>query len=143
MSDDIGLSYEETLAEDLQDEAFREAYERLGPAYEIARLRMERGLTQKQLARLVGTRQSSISRLESWDHEPSLSFLRRVARALGARVEVRITNLETAEEPVSAEDGTYAMTIVHGFGIGWSEATISTSTASETVTLTPLSFGEA
>ena len=90
MSDDIGLSFDEALAEDLQDEAFREAYERLGPAYELARLRMERGLTQKQLARLVGTRTSRISRLESWDHEPSLPFLRRVARALGARLEVRI-----------------------------------------------------
>lgn len=135
MSDDWGLDYETTLAEDLQDEAFREAYERLRPGYEIARLRLKRGLTQKQLARLADTRQSSISRLEQGDHEPSLSFLRRVAQALDAVVEVRIAERTDERAPLTGDDTAYAMMIVQGYGIGWSEVSVSTDTPSETVTL--------
>lgn len=48
------------------------------------------GLTQKQLAALVGTKQSSIARLERGATPPDLSFLGKVAAALGARVEVHL-----------------------------------------------------
>src|SRR5207247_1111799 len=55
--------------------------------------RTDAGLTQGQLARLVGTRQSVISRLEDADYEGhSLSMLRRVAAALGKRLEVRFVS---------------------------------------------------
>jgi ribosome-binding protein aMBF1 (putative translation factor) len=58
--------------------------------------RADAGLTQGQLARLVGTRQSVISRLEDADYEGhSLSMLRRVAAALGKRLEVRFVNDST------------------------------------------------
>ena len=49
-----------------------------------ARLRIQRGLTQAQLAELVGTRQPSIARLENGNSFPSLSFLKRIADALDA-----------------------------------------------------------
>jgi transcriptional regulator with XRE-family HTH domain len=51
---------------------------------------MLRGLTQTQLAELVGTRQPSIARLENGSSLPSISFLQKVAAALDARVEVRL-----------------------------------------------------
>lgn len=48
------------------------------------------GLTQKQLADLVGTQQSTIARLEDADYEGhSLSMLRRIASALDQRLEIR------------------------------------------------------
>ena len=48
------------------------------------------GLTQKQLAELVGTTQSVIARLEDADYEGhSLSMLNRIAAALKRRVEIR------------------------------------------------------
>jgi predicted transcriptional regulator len=48
------------------------------------------GLTQKQLADLVDTQQSTIARLEDADYEGhSLSMLRRIAEALDQRLEVR------------------------------------------------------
>lgn len=87
-------TFEEHLAEALEDPEFREAWEASGPAYQVARLRILRGLTQQQLADKVGTRQPSIARLESGREEPKLGFLRRVAEALGAKVEVRIVPLE-------------------------------------------------
>src|SRR5262245_14050293 len=49
------------------------------------------GLTQTDLARLVGTTQSVISRLEDADYEGrSLTMLQRIAAALHQRVEVRL-----------------------------------------------------
>jgi len=87
-------TFGEHLAEALGDPEFREAWEASDPAYQLARLRILRGLTQQQLAERVGTRQPSIARLESGREEPKLGFLRRVAEALGAKVEVRIVPLE-------------------------------------------------
>jgi transcriptional regulator with XRE-family HTH domain len=87
-------TFEEHLAEALGDPEFREAWEASDPAYQVARLRILRGLTQQQLAERVGTRQPSIARLESGREEPKLGFLRRVAEALETRLEVRIVPLE-------------------------------------------------
>lgn len=48
------------------------------------------GLSQAQLAELVGTTQSAISRLEDADYEGhSLSMLQRIAEALHRRIEIR------------------------------------------------------
>lgn len=59
-------------------------------AREIQTLRQEAGLTQKQLAALVGTAPSVISRLEDADYEGhSMAMLRRIAGALNRRVEIR------------------------------------------------------
>lgn len=60
-------------------------------AQQIYDLRMKSGLTQKQLAERVGTSTSVISRLEDADYQGhSLSMLRRIAAALGGRVEVKL-----------------------------------------------------
>lgn len=87
-------TFGEHLAQALADPEFREAWEASDPAYQVARLRILRGLTQQQLAERVGTRQPSMARLESGREEPKLGFLRRVAEALEARLEVRIVPLE-------------------------------------------------
>jgi ribosome-binding protein aMBF1 (putative translation factor) len=63
--------------------------------YRVAQMifdaREEAGLTQQQLADAVGTTQSVISQLESADYEGhSLSVLRRIAKALNRRVEIRL-----------------------------------------------------
>lgn len=65
-------------------------------------LRKEAELTQKELAELVGTTQSVISRLEDADYEGhSLSMLHRVAEALNHKV----TILVTAEKPGRGRKG--------------------------------------
>jgi ribosome-binding protein aMBF1 (putative translation factor) len=57
----------------------------------ILEAREKAGLTQSDLAKLVGTTQSVISRLEDADYEGhSLSMLRRIAAALHHRVELRL-----------------------------------------------------
>lgn len=59
-------------------------------ARKIAALREEAGISQRQLAKLVGTTASVICRLESADYEGhSLTMLHRIAAALNRRVEIR------------------------------------------------------
>jgi DNA-binding XRE family transcriptional regulator len=56
----------------------------------IHELRTAAGLTQTQLAKLIGTTASVICRLEDADYEGhSLAMLRRIAAALHQRVEIR------------------------------------------------------
>lgn len=56
----------------------------------IYEARSAAGLTQKQLADLLGTQQSAIARLEDADYQGhSLSMLRRIAEALNQKLEVR------------------------------------------------------
>lgn len=69
--------------------------------------RIAAGLTQAELAKRIGTSASAISRLEDYEYEGhSLAMLRRVAKALGKRVELRLVDAaETADaagDPVAA-----------------------------------------
>lgn len=59
-------------------------------ARQIHALRTEAGLSQRQLAKLVGTTASVICRLEDDDYRGhSLAMLRRVAAAMDKRIEIR------------------------------------------------------
>ncbi len=59
-------------------------------ARKIFELRKKAGLTQAQMAKMIGTTASVISRLEDADYEGhSLAMLRRIAAALDKRVEIR------------------------------------------------------
>ena len=70
--------------------AYRAEQERLAQFEELARLvikhRATLGISQKELARRVGTSHSAISRLESGRHKTGVETLRRVAKALGLRL---------------------------------------------------------
>ena len=78
----------------LKNKEVHHAYDALGPEYDLIRQiikkRAEKGLTQEALARLIGTKQSAISRLESGTANPSLSFLRHISRALGGRLKISL-----------------------------------------------------
>jgi ribosome-binding protein aMBF1 (putative translation factor) len=64
-------------------------------AEEIYDLRIKDGLTQKELADLIGTSHSVISRLEDADYAGhSLKMLQRISVALHHRLEVRFIPLE-------------------------------------------------
>lgn len=85
--------WERTKKRLLKDPAFKKLYEESRPEFEIARAviraRIEKGLTQKQLAEKLNTRQSVISRVERANTTPSLSFLKRLAAALNTTLQVQ------------------------------------------------------
>lgn len=71
-----------------EDEVARKIYE----------LRTQAGVSQRELAKLVGTTASAICRLEDADYEGhSLAMLRRIASALNKRVEIRFVPVKTAK----------------------------------------------
>jgi ribosome-binding protein aMBF1 (putative translation factor) len=70
-------------------------------ARQIYALREKAGLSQRELARLVGTTASVICRLEDADYEGhSLGMLRRIAGALNTRIEIRFVACRRAAQPV-------------------------------------------
>jgi DNA-binding XRE family transcriptional regulator len=73
-------------------------------ARQVYELRTKTGLTQAQLARLVGTSASVICQLEDSDYRGhSLKMLQRIATALGRRVEVRFIKTRPATKVAVAD----------------------------------------
>jgi transcriptional regulator with XRE-family HTH domain len=86
-------NFDQYLEAQLQIPAFAARFEQAGEAWDVAlqlaALRQQAGLSQKELARRLKTSQQHISRLESPGYEGhSLANLRRVASVLNARVRV-------------------------------------------------------
>lgn len=85
--------WENTKKKLLKNPKFRKLYKESRIEYEIARTiiraRIEKGLTQKQLADKLHTRQSVISRVEGANTTPSISFLKRLAAALNTTLQVQ------------------------------------------------------
>jgi HTH-type transcriptional regulator / antitoxin HipB len=57
----------------------------------LRQAREEAGITQEELADRIHTQKTNISRLERHAEDVKLSTLRRVAEALGKRVELKLT----------------------------------------------------
>ena len=101
-------NFDRYLEEQLRDRAFAARFQRAGEAWDvalqIAALRQQAGLSQKDLAKLLRTSQQQISRLESRSYEGhSLSMLRRVAEALDTRVRIVFERTTTGSEKRVAE----------------------------------------
>lgn len=73
----------------------KKAYDDLQPEFAIAKsiieARIKSNISQEELARKMGTGQAVISRLEGANASPSLSLIKRLANALGLKVELRFT----------------------------------------------------
>jgi uncharacterized protein len=60
----------------------------VSPGQLIRETRLRRGLSQRRLARRVGTRQSAISRLEADEVSPTVETLDQLLRAMGERLDI-------------------------------------------------------
>lgn len=87
------MNWEDYKKELLKKHGFKEALKETEVEYQIARAlieaRIKKGLTQKQLAHALRTKQSVISRVENAKTMPSLAFLKRLANVLGGSLEVQ------------------------------------------------------
>lgn len=76
----------------LKNPEVRRAYDALGPEFalieQIIAKRIQKKLTQTALAKKIGTKQSAIARLESGTYNPSLVFLKKVAKGLDAKLKI-------------------------------------------------------
>lgn len=93
MSKFEGTNFLDFKRELLKDSKEREEYERLKPKYDmiqkVIECRIERGLSQTELANLIGMQQSAIARLESSGHNSTVNTLLKVTSALGLEVELK------------------------------------------------------
>jgi len=81
------------LKEDLKDPEFKAHYQEerqaLKLAVKIAKLREKKGLSQQQMAKLMGTSQQAVSRIESGEYEGfTLKTLEKIAEATGTKVKI-------------------------------------------------------
>jgi len=78
----------------LKKPIFAKAYAESELEYQVARMlikaRLDRGYTQADMARLLHTQQSVISRAEQAKTIPSLSFLKKAAKALDVKLLVEL-----------------------------------------------------
>ena len=93
MKDSKIRTFRSRLSEDLKDPEFTVHYQEerqaLQLSLKIAKLRVKKGLSQQELAKLMGTSQQAISRIESGDYEGfTLKTLEKIANATGTRVKI-------------------------------------------------------
>jgi len=86
-------TFQSRLRDELKDPEFKAHYQEerqaLKLAMKIAELREKKGLSQQQLAKLMGTSQQAISRIESGEYEGfTLKTLEKIAEATGMRVKI-------------------------------------------------------
>ena len=86
-------TFRSRLREDLKDPEFKTHYQEerqaLKLAMKIVKLREKKGLSQQQMAKLMGTSQQAISRIESGEYEGfTLKTLEKIAEATGTKVKI-------------------------------------------------------
>ena len=90
------LDFTAWKTEVLKDPKIKAEYDKLKPEYALISAligaRSKKKLTQKDLARKMGTKQSVISRLESGSANPSFEFLKRLARALDTDLKIKFAS---------------------------------------------------
>ena len=92
------MTHEELKTAILNKEGAQEEYDALEAEFELLRIllqaRRDAGLTQAEVAERMGTKPSAVARLESalasGKHSPSVTTLRKYARAVNRRLEIRM-----------------------------------------------------
>lgn len=90
-----GRSLKEYIAEQMDDPAFKKAWKDLDPEFQVLKAmisaREKTGISQAELARRIGTKQSVISRLERGAFsKATLETIKKVADALDMRLEIKL-----------------------------------------------------
>lgn len=89
------LDFEVWERESLKDPEIKAEYEKQQPEFALIQAmldaRIEKGITQKEIARRMKTKQSVISRLETGNANPSVAFLKKLASALNTNLEIHFT----------------------------------------------------
>ena len=94
------MTHEELKQKALQNKNVQKEYDDLALEFqllnEMLHARKKAGLNQSQIAELMGTKQTSITRLESslsvGNHSPSLTTLKKYASAVGCHLDIRFVH---------------------------------------------------
>jgi ribosome-binding protein aMBF1 (putative translation factor) len=85
-------THKEFMAKLMKKPGFKDEYEKLEPKFKIyealIKARIEKKLTQRQLAKKLGIAQSALARFESGGTNPTLKFLQKITQGLGLKLTV-------------------------------------------------------
>ncbi|MDA2936493.1 helix-turn-helix domain-containing protein [Patescibacteria group bacterium AH-259-L05] len=85
-------NFEKHLAQELKDPIFRKYYDEYGKqleiAYQILQLRKQMRMSQAELAKKIGTKQSNIARMESGQQNFTTEMLQKIAIAFNRDLKV-------------------------------------------------------
>lgn len=89
------MDFETYLKEQLKKPKFKKEWDALEPQYQVMKelisARLERKVSQRQLAKKAKTTQAVISRLENMSVSPSIGLLQKIAEALGKKLDIKFT----------------------------------------------------
>lgn len=79
----------------LSDTATKREFEKLAPRYgvisQLIEARIKNKMTQQDVAKKIGTKQSAIARLESGNVNPSLELLQKIAQVMGYKLTIHLS----------------------------------------------------
>lgn len=85
-------TFEDHLKESLRNPEFKKVWEKTEPEYLLARQlikkRLEKKMSQRELAKKLKTSQAVISRIETMSGNPTLYQLKKIASALGTNLQL-------------------------------------------------------
>ena len=88
----VMIDFQDILKKQLRNPEFKKYYDEYGKqleiAYQILKLRKEKKISQTQLAKKIGTKQSNIARMESGQQNFSIDILEKIARVFGRDLRV-------------------------------------------------------
>lgn len=88
------ISFEDYLAKQLKNPKFKKYYDeyskQLEIAYQILQLRKRKKMSQAELARKIGTKQSNIARMEIGQQNFTIDTLQKISKAFNRELKVKI-----------------------------------------------------
>jgi ribosome-binding protein aMBF1 (putative translation factor) len=88
-----GTTLREWLDEEMKDPEFRRGFEEAGVelklALEISKAREAKGMSQRDLAQALRTKQQTVSRIELGGQNLTVATLNKIARALGRKLQIK------------------------------------------------------
>lgn len=87
-------TFRQDLKSRLKNPVFRKAWEASEAEYQISRAlisaRLERKISQRELARKANTTQAVISRLESMSANPTVGLIQKIASVLSLKLKIQL-----------------------------------------------------
>lgn len=87
-------TFNDHLEESLKKPKFKKEWDKSEIEYTLGKnlieARINKNISQRELAKKVGTSQAAISRIESMSANPSLNLLKRISAALGSKLQISL-----------------------------------------------------
>lgn len=89
------VDFQEYLSEQLKNPEFKKYYDEYGRqleiAYQILQLRKKKKMSQAELAKKIGTKQSNVARMETGQQNFTIEMLQKIASVFGCELRIKFS----------------------------------------------------